>query len=777
MNITNNIINNKFGLSYDKHLKLIDEFNTYLPTYIKYDKEIIAIKFFTDKYHPISRPIMIWQSELKIFHQFNNYLQNNKTKILKYNNISNSFIDDYMLIYDNSQFIDDKKNILMFNTAVNISEAILYYNTIKSNFGTVNYYVENIYSINEGDIQTYKKYFDILKKNYDGEHIYINLEFNYHDAAKQYQNKNIDLIIFDIRRFLDKSGTFYDKPFLELNFSILVIVLRILQKGGAFIMYNSIYPPSYLELVLHILAKYFKSISMYKTNVRNRDYYICNNFIGIENDDLVLFNKQLLELNISYTKHDIIVSHVHNRYKYLEKKAKNNVKIYKKYIDSIDNLTIDLLIKYYENISNNDYYNIYSLCKKYKLSMDDVFLNKFDIIIDSMMNLYVYNPIQIYGFSKNLDINPNDIIKLNKNKINLDKMKSIFSYMNINKIGIDTRNTNKWNQITFDMNISNSIAKYFKQKNNAIVTRGFIKMYEMLHTFNLIKEQKEYVTMHICEAPGHFINATSYFIKTKFPNMNHTWYGNSLNPFNNVNKLKYGNILSDIYGFIKNNPNKWIWGDDNTGDITNGKNIKFFKDNYSNKIDLFTSDCGLETKERIDFFTQENTLSKTNFSQIFISLLVLKIGGSAIFKFFFPFSKQLTVSMIYLLTLFFEQVYICKPNTSSSTNNEIYFVSINKKFDINQKSFNILIDFLNNFNNESNLFDDIDDDFIKQLEKITLDLVDNNINQLNTIYNLYDDYNYYQKIKKTKLNDLHNNFVQKWMQLNDLHNIDKSKLF
>ena len=34
---------------------------------------------------------------------------------------------------------------------------------------------------------------------------------------------------------------------------------------------------------------------------------------------------------------------------------------------------------------------------------------------------------------------------------------------------------------------------------------------------------------------------------------------------------------------MRNNPNKWLWGADNTGDITRVKNIKWIRNYITNK--------------------------------------------------------------------------------------------------------------------------------------------------------------------------------------------------
>ena len=87
---------------------------------------------------------------------------------------------------------------------------------------------------------------------------------------------------------------------------------------------------------------------------------------------------------------------------------------------------------------------------------------------------------------------------------------------------------------------------------------------------------------------------------------------------NQENIKIYGQeIFGDNYNMIKNNPDKWIYGD-GTGDVT--KNIKFYSEKYSNSIDLVSSDCGLGESV---FGVQEKTM--LNIESMVESLKVLGV--------------------------------------------------------------------------------------------------------------------------------------------------------
>ena len=95
-------------------------------------------------------------------------------------------------------------------------------------------------------------------------------------------------------------------------------------------------------------------------------------------------------------------------------------------------------------------------------------------------------------------------------------------------------------QIVFELNIRRYIQIYINKTYNLNISRGFCKMYDILNQFDLIDLTKPSVkTFHSCESPGHFINATNYWIKKHNPNYVYDWTGNSLNPYNKtiVDKL------------------------------------------------------------------------------------------------------------------------------------------------------------------------------------------------------------------------------------------------
>ena len=153
------------------------------------------------------------------------------------------------------------------------------------------------------------------------------------------------------------------------------------------------------------------------------------------------------------------------------------------------------------------------------------------------------------------------------------------------------------------------------------VSNGFIKLWEIYNTLNIIPNKKKVKVFHLAEAPGQWINCTHYFILTKRHKVEeYDWRATSLNPTHPKNIEKYGTgIFSDAYGLIKKFKNRWIWGADDTGDITKIKNLNGIANIVKNglmrqeKIDLVLGDGGIQSDDII-------VNQKLEYSQLFMVL-------------------------------------------------------------------------------------------------------------------------------------------------------------
>lgn len=204
------------------------------------------------------------------------------------------------------------------------------------------------------------------------------------------------------------------------------------------------------------------------------------------------------------------------------------------------------------------------------------------------------------------------------------------------------------------------------------LSRSYFKLWEIIYDFNLLPSL---LTNKICiagiaEGPGGFLEAINNY-RYKYFSIRDNIYGITLKSTN-----------SDIPGwkkardFLDRNKNvKVVYGVDNTGNIYNYKNIISFENSLKEKAFITTADGGFDFS--IDFNKQEQLSYRIIFCEIVTALTVQKKGGSFVCKFFDMYTL-FTLKLLYLINIFFEDVYITKPLTSRPANSEKYIVA--KKF-------------------------------------------------------------------------------------------------
>lgn len=223
-----------------------------------------------------------------------------------------------------------------------------------------------------------------------------------------------------------------------------------------------------------------------------------------------------------------------------------------------------------------------------------------------------------------------------------------------------------------------------RYKLDIIPSNAFTKLWEIYHHFNLVPNKKTIRMFHLAEAPGQFIKATEYYIKKNcHKNEAYLWKANSLNPHNKEVTKEYGTALfRDDYGLIKKFKQNWIWGKDDTGDITRSQNVKWYRQylsKWSGKepIDVVTGDGGLELDR------QAVELQKLDYGQFLLAAATSSMGKHCVIKTFTPFlgNKPETfeaggffVGLIYLYSLLYREVYLFKPYTSRPTSGEYYII-------------------------------------------------------------------------------------------------------
>ncbi len=303
------------------------------------------------------------------------------------------------------------------------------------------------------------------------------------------------------------------------------------------------------------------------------------------------------------------------------------------------------------------------------------------------MAFYVLPSININITPKNLKIQIN-----NKNKYN-DKLpiflnKSTLFYLNKIKSKINDY-IPQWDNIkkytnTYEFVHTNipdckySISKYKP------ISRAFFKLVEIYNTYNILETKSQIKTYHLAEGPGGFIEAT-YYLRN---NPNDLYYGMTLLDENNtfipgwdkfkLNMNKNNNVIIDR-------------GKDNTGNLYNHQNLLYCKQHYSNSMDIMTGDGGFDFS--VDFNNQENNAFRLIFTQVAYALTMQKYNGTFILKIFDMFLKS-TIDIIFILSCFYKEILIYKPNTSRHANSEKYIVCKGFKKKNTSKLSNKLINIL-----------------------------------------------------------------------------------
>ena len=344
--------------------------------------------------------------------------------------------------------------------------------------------------------------------------------------------------------------------------------------------------------------------------------------------------------------------------------------------------------------------------------------------------------------------------------------------LSLNKSYIDMIDINKWNKIRLVTNIPLYIKIYIRKEYSIPkASRAFIKIYELYSTFKNIIKGDTLNSLHMCEAPGEFIAATNHY--AKLHSVKHfNWYANSLNYKSLEAVARYGkDIFADTYGFMRKYPTQWLYGVDDTGDITNPDNIFDIIKKAKTKLGtimLFTSDAGQDVSD--DFNEQENKVALLHFSQAFAALSALDLGGNAILKMYVPFSVKCNRDMIYLLYISFEKIHIVKQIAGSPGSSEIYVVCENYKNKISDKMSQIILSYMKKFTLDISLFDTYDENFINMLTIASNKLCEKQIAIIQRNFYYYNNENvfrdHYQLFDEAKIN-----LAKYWCKFVDMQNI------
>ena len=272
------------------------------------------------------------------------------------------------------------------------------------------------------------------------------------------------------------------------------------------------------------------------------------------------------------------------------------------------------------------------------------------------------------------------------------------------------------------------------------ISRAFFKLVEIYNVFNIPnKFEHNITTFHLAEGPGGFIEATAKLRNNPYDK----YYGMTL--LNKKDNSIPGWKKSEK--FLKTHSNVILeYGASNDGDMYNEINYKYCIDKYKNSMNIITGDGGFDFS--IDFNSQEMSAIKLIFIQTSYAIALQKYNGTFILKIYDMFLKS-TVDIIFLLSIFYKNVYITKPKTSRYANSEKYIVCTAFKYKDTGFILKKLYNIIKVFNNI-----DLTENKITSILNIPINLyIKNQLEEINAIFGQQQIENISNTIKLIYNND------------------------
>lgn len=233
-----------------------------------------------------------------------------------------------------------------------------------------------------------------------------------------------------------------------------------------------------------------------------------------------------------------------------------------------------------------------------------------------------------------------------------------------------------------------------------ILSRGFYKLWEILHMFDIVPLKGKFTSAHLAEGPGAFIQATMFFRDKYADNSkNDKYYAVTLHPEDEGSHIpelesqfvkyyekekpkrfiQYETISKQVAGSYENKSN---------GDLTDPKTVILFGGQLNNEsVNFVTADGGFDW---INENTQEQEAFRLIFAQIYTACKISDKGSNFVCKFFETFTDSGS-KLIYLLTQMYKKVYLVKPLTSRPSNSEKYAVCLDFKYSTNDNKYKSLV--------------------------------------------------------------------------------------
>jgi len=282
------------------------------------------------------------------------------------------------------------------------------------------------------------------------------------------------------------------------------------------------------------------------------------------------------------------------------------------------------------------------------------------------------------------------------------------------------------------------------------ISRSYFKFIELSNLLQLLDnyQQRNITTFHLAEGPGGFIEAIANTRK----NPKDIYYGMTLiSKDSNVPGWRKSNDLFKKY------PNIFLeTGESETGDILLPDNYRHCINEYQNSMHIITADGGFDFS--VDFNKQELISTRLILAEVLYALALQKRGGHFILKIFDSFTKP-TIEILYMLSSFYNKVYIVKPHTSRYANSERYIVCKDFKYHSTQHLFHRFITMLEQISDTDNYIESILTFslpylFISKMEEINAVIGQQQIESIVNTLNLIHHKNRADKIDQLKNNNI-----------------------
>lgn len=230
------------------------------------------------------------------------------------------------------------------------------------------------------------------------------------------------------------------------------------------------------------------------------------------------------------------------------------------------------------------------------------------------------------------------------------------------------------------------IDELMEKYNAEYVTVAWLKCYEILEWYNMLENTTDTINYFgICEQPGAFVYAINHYIHTnkKGAKFNFVLQSLKIDISHKKTGFKAENNLYETY------PNAYDYGESSNGvreatnfaegDITNIKNIKYYRKKYYDKhFDLISADCGLDCSD--DYTLQEKKIFRIFFGQVLAAISIAGKGTNYFTKLFTIYSLEMAL-LLQLLAFVFDQVYLSRVLTTKSVSGEVYLICKGFKYD------------------------------------------------------------------------------------------------